>query len=341
MSTKSIQQYAGYQRIIIQENLEYFKSNNVKNQKTFAEEIALSLKHEPKVISPKYFYDNIGSELFDRICRLPEYYPYNCESSILKKIAKNLIPHLTSDVRLVELGSGSSTKTRLLINALLKSQEHVEYFPIDISDVLVQSAKKLCNDYKTLQVTGIIDTYENGLDFIEHYDDKPNLITFLGSSFGNFNEDDGNNFLKKIHDLMKSTDYFLVGLDMEKDSDVLFKAYNDTKGLTAKFNLNVLERINKELDADFKISKFAHKAYYNDSKGRIEMYLRSLSEQTVTIPKAGISIQLSENELIHTENSHKFTMSQIDSMFEEVGLDIVQIWFDTKKYFGLILAKKF
>ena len=341
MSTKSIQQYVGYQRITIQENLEYFKSNNVKNQKTFAEEIALSLKHEPKVISPKYFYDNIGSELFDRICRLPEYYPYNCESSILKKIAKNLIPHLTSDVRLVELGSGSSTKTRLLINALLKSQEHVEYFPIDISDVLVQSAKKLCNDYKTLQVTGIIDTYENGLDFIEHYDDKPNLITFLGSSFGNFNKDDGNNFLKKIHDLMKSTDYFLVGLDMEKDSDILFKAYNDTKGLTAKFNLNVLERINTELDADFKISKFAHKAYYNESKGRIEMYLRSLSDQTVTIPKADISIQLSENELIHTENSHKFTMSQIDSMFEEVGLDIVQIWFDTKKYFGLILAKKF
>jgi len=341
MSTKSIQQYVGYQRITIQENLEYFKSNNVKNQKTFAEEIALSLKHEPKVISPKYFYDNIGSELFDRICRLPEYYPYNCESSILKKIAKNLIPHLTSDVRLVELGSGSSTKTRLLINALLKNQEHVEYFPIDISDVLIESVKKIHNDYKTLQVTGIIDTYENGLDFIEHYDDKPNLITFLGSSFGNFNEDDGNNFLKKIHDLMKSTDYFLVGLDMEKDSDILFKAYNDTKGLTAKFNLNVLERINKELDADFKISKFAHKAYYNESKGRIEMYLRSLSDQTVTIPKAGISIQLSANELIHTENSHKFTMSQIDSMFEEVGLDIVQIWFDTKKYFGLILAKKF
>ena len=341
MSTKSIQQYVGYQRITIQENLEYFKSNNVKNQKTFAEEIALSLKHEPKVISPKYFYDNIGSELFDRICRLPEYYPYNCESSILKKIAKNLIPHLTSDVRLVELGSGSSTKTRLLINALLKSQEHVEYFPIDISDVLVQSAKKLCNDYKTLQVTGIIDTYENGLDFIEHYDDKPNLITFLGSSFGNFNEDDGNNFLKKIHDLMKSTDYFLIGLDMKKNNDILFKAYNDTKDLTAKFNLNVLERINRELGADFITSQFAHKAYYNESKGRIEMYLHSLSDQTVTIPKAGISIQLSENELIHTENSHKFTISQIDSMFEEVGLDIVQIWFDTKKYFGLILAKKF
>ena len=341
MSTKSIQKPIGYQRITIQENLEYFKSNNIKNQKTFAEEIALSLKHQPRAISPKYFYDNLGSELFDRICNLPEYYPYNCESSILKKIAKNLRPYLTSNVRLVELGSGSSTKTRLLIDALLKNQEHVEYFPIYISDVLIESAKKLCDDYKTLRVTGIIDTYENGLDFIEHYDDKPNLITFLGSSFGNFNEEDGNNFLKKIHDLMKPTDYFLIGLDMKKDNDILFRAYNDTKGLTAKFNLNVLERINKELGADFKISKFAHRAYYNESKGRIEMYLRALSDHTVTIPKADISIQLSENELIHTENSHKFTISQINSMFEEVGLDIVQIWFDTNKYFGLILTKKF
>jgi dimethylhistidine N-methyltransferase len=341
MSTKSVQKPMGYQRITIQENLEYFKSNNIKNQKTFAEEIALSLKCEPRSISPKYFYDNLGSKLFGKICKLPEYYPYNCESLILKKISKKLTPHLTSNVRLVELGSGSSTKTRLLIDALLKNQEHVEYFPIDISDVLIESAMNLCDDYKTLKVTGIIDTYENGLDFIEHYDDKPNLITFLGSSFGNFNEYDGVGFLKKIHDLMKSSDYFLIGLDMEKDSDVLFKAYNDTKDLTAKFNLNVLERINKELDADFKVSQFAHKAYYNESKRRIEMYLRSLSDQTVTIPKAGISIQLAENELIHTENSHKFTMSQIDSMFEEVGLDIVQIWFDTKKYFGLILAKKF
>ena len=341
MSTKSIQKSLNYQRFVIQDNLEYFKSNNIKNQKTFAEEISLSLKDVPRSISPKYFYDDLGSELFDKICQLPEYYPYNCESSILKSIKENLASHLTSYVRLVELGSGSSTKTRLLIYALFESQDHVEYFPIDISDVLIDSAKELCNDYENLNVTGIIDTYENGLDFIENYDKKPNLITFLGSSFGNFNKEDGNNFLKRIHDLIKPSDYFLLGLDLKKDNDILTKAYNDSKDLTAKFNLNVLERINKELDADFKISKFAHKAYYNESKGRIEMHLRSLSDQTVNIPKAGISIQLSENELIHTENSHKFTISQIDSMFDKVGLDIVQIWFDTRKYFGLILAKKF
>ena len=341
MSIKSIQKPIQYQKVTLEENLRYFKSNNTENQKTFVNEIASSLKNNPKSINPKYFYNDIGSKLFDKICNLPEYYPYQCESSILKKIATNLIPHLSNNVRLVELGSGSSTKTRLLINALFKNQERIEYFPIDISDVLIDSAKNLCIDYKNLKVTGIIDTYENGLDFIENYDDKPNLITFLGSSFGNFDEKDGDIFLRKIHNLMKSSDYFLLGLDMKKNHDVLFKAYNDTKGLTAKFNLNILERINKELDADFEISQFAHKASYNESKGRIEMYLRSLSDQTITIKKAGMTIQLSENELIHTENSHKFTMSQIDSIFEKVGLDIVQIWFDTKKYFCLVLTKKF
>ena len=341
MSTKSIQKTLGYQRFTLQDNLEYFKANHTKKQQTFAEDIAISLKNEFKSINPKYFYDDTGSKLFDKICQLPEYYPYNCEYSILKNIEKNLTPHFTDDIRLVELGSGLSTKTRLLINALFQFQECVEYFPIDISDVLITSAKELCLDYNNLSVTGIIDTYENGLDFIEHYDNKPNLITFLGSSFGNFSKEDGNDFLKRIHDLMKSSDYFLIGLDLKKDSDILFKAYNDTKGLTAKFNLNVLERINRELDADFNITKFAHQASYNESKGRVEMYIRSLSNQTVNIPKANISLKLSENELIHTENSHKFTISEIDIMFERIGLDIVQIWFDTNKYFGLILAKKF
>jgi len=341
MSTKYLQKTLDYQRISIQENLEYFKPNHIKKQKTFAEDIALSLKNESKYINPKYFYDDIGSRLFDGICQLPEYYPYKCESSILKNIAKNLTLHLIDDVRLVELGSGSSIKTRLLINALFQFQDSVEYFPIDISDILIPSALELSNDYKNLKITGIIDTYENGLDFIEHFDDKPNLITFLGSSFGNFSVKDGNAFLERIHDLMKSSDFFLIGLDLKKNNDVLLKAYNDTKGLTAKFNLNILERINRELGANFEISQFEHKALYNKSKGRIEMYLRSLVNQTVILPKSDLNLKFFENELIHTENSHKFTISEIDTMFRKIGLDVVQIWFDTKKYFGLILAKKF
>ncbi len=341
MSIKSIQKMIGYHRITLQNDLEYFKSNNMKNQKTFAEEISSSLKNQPKSINPKYFYDDLGSQLFDQICQLPEYYPYNCESSILRKIRHTLTSYFTNDVRLVELGSGSSSKTRLLIDALFQSQKYVEYFPIDISNVLIDSAKELCDDYKNLKITGIIDTYENGLNFIEDYDGKPNLITFLGSSFGNFNEEDGNHFLRRIHDLMKESDYFLIGLDLEKDINVLFNAYNDSKGITEKFNLNILQRINKELDANFDISQFAHQASYNKSKGRVEMYLRSLSDQVVNIPKANLSLKLSKNELIHTENSHKFTISEVYTLFQNIGLDVKHVWFDDKKYFGLILAKKF
>ncbi len=336
-----MQKIVEYERIMVQDNFEYFKSNNIKKQRTFAKDIKLSLDRESRFIDPKYFYDDYGSQLFDRICTLPEYYPYTCELSILKNIAKNPVPHLTNDVRLVELGSGSSSKTRLLIDALFRSQKQVEYFPIDISDVLIDSAKELCDGYNNLKVTGIIDTYENGLDFIKHYDEKSNLITFLGSSFGNFNKVNGSIFLKRIHDLMKSSDYFLIGLDLKKDSNVLFNAYNDKKGLTAQFNLNVLERINRELDGNFEISQFVHKAYFNESKGRIEMYLCSQSNQTVVIPKASLSLKLFKNELIHTENSYKFTISQIDTMFEKADLDIIQLWFDAKKYFVLILAKRF
>ena len=146
----------------------------------------------------------------------------------------------------MELGSGSSVKTRLLIDVLFKSQKHLQYFPIDISEILDQSAKSLCMDYENLKVTGVVDTYEKGLDFIEHYDDKPNLITFLGSSFGNLDHNEGMKFLQRINTLMKSDDLFLIGLDLKKDHEVLHNAYNDSQKTTAKFNLNVLKRINEE-----------------------------------------------------------------------------------------------
>jgi len=240
----------------------------------------------------------------------------------------------------VELGSGSSVKTRLLIDILFKSQPYLQYFPIDISEILDQSAKNLCMDYENLTITGVVDTFENGLDFIEHYDDKSNLITFLGSSFGNFNENEGMKFLQKINKLMKSDDLFLIGLDLKKDQQVLHNAYNDSQKITAKFNLNVLKRINDELGADFDLENFEHHAIYDEEKGRVEMYLRSLSDQSITIPKSDLSVNLSKNELIHTENSHKFSISQIDSLLKESNFEKLEIWVDSKKYYSLILAKK-
>jgi len=340
MTTESKQELLGYQSHSIQKNLKYFKPTKNSTTATFAEEIRNTLQHSKKSISPKFFYDESGSKLFDEICLLPEYYPYNAETEILDKIEQKLLPYLSEEFHLVELGSGSSVKTRLLIDVLLKSQKYLQYFPIDISEILDQSAKNLCKDYPNLSVTGVVDTFENGLDFIENYDDKPNLITFLGSSFGNFDKSNGITFLKKISSLMKSSDLFLIGLDLKKDQKILHNAYNDAQNTTAKFNLNVLKRINAELGANFDIEKFEHHAIYNEEKGRIEMYLRSLSEQSVSIPKSELSINLLKDELIHTENSHKFSVNQIESILQDTNLEKLEMWFDSRNYFALVLAKK-
>ena len=341
MNNESKQELLGYQSYLIQKNLKYFKPTKTSTTATFAEEIRDTLQHSKKSISPKFFYDENGSKIFDEICSLPEYYPYNAETEILEKIEQKLLPHLSEEFHLVELGSGSSVKTRLLIDVLFKSQKHLQYFPIDISEILDQSAKSLCMDYQNLTVTGVVDTFENGLDFIENYDDKPNLITFLGSSFGNFSKSEGILFLKKINALMKSNDLFLIGLDLKKERSILHDAYNDSESITAKFNLNVLKRINDELGGNFKLENFEHHAVYNEEKGRIEMYLRSLSEQSVTIQKSDLSLNLSKNELIHTENSHKFSIGEIESSLRDSNFEKLEILFDSRNYFALVLAKKF
>ena len=340
MNHESKQKLLGYQSHFIKKNLQYFKPTKNSTTATFAEEIHDTLKQSKKSINPKFFYDAYGSKIFDEICSLPEYYPYNAETEILEKIEQKLLPHLSEEFHLVELGSGSSVKTRLLIDVLFKSQKYLQYFPIDISEILDQSAKNLCMDYQNLTVTGVVDTFENGLDFIENYDDKPNLITFLGSSFGNFDKSEGISFLKKINTLMKSNDLFLMGLDLKKNTNILYNAYNDTQNTTAKFNLNVLKRINNELGGNFKLENFEHHAVYNEEKGRIEMYLRSLSEQSIKIPKSDLSLTLSKNELIHTENSHKFTINQIESSLKDSNFEKLEMWFDSKNYFTLVLAKK-
>ena len=194
--------------------------------------------------------------------------------------------------------------------------------------------------YDTLHITGIVDSYEGGLRFLNSYDDKKNLILFLGSSFGNFSCEDGHEFLKKINATMKSGDLFLIGLDLVKSKNVLEAAYNDSQNITADFNLNVLSRINDELDADFDLNNFSHYAVYNEEKQRIEMYLKSLVNQSVVISKSNFVLKLKKDELIHTEHSHKYTKSQISNLLENVGFDIKHMWSDENDYFSLTLAAK-
>ena len=340
MSLEIIQKELGYTKHVVSECVRYFKPTREKTQKTFAEELSSSFNQKQKSINPKFFYDKKGSYLFKKICTLPEYYISRTEAGLLKQLDKKLPQYLNGNFRLVELGSGSSTKTRILIDILEKSQKHTEYFPIDISNILTESCKELQNDYKNLHITGIIDDYEPALELIKNYDDMKNLIVFLGSSFGNYDSNIGLQFLQKINSLMKNDDLFLIGLDLVKDETVLEYAYNDSQGITAQFNLNVLSRINSELGANFDVNKFVHYSVYNKNQSRIEMYLRSLEKQIVNIPKADLVLEVKKDELIHTENSFKFTISQIKEMSAMSNFQIQDIWCDEKKYFGLILLSK-
>ena len=225
----TIQKNLDYKKYVVDSKLQYFKPHATQIEKTFAEEVSSSLNCDSKFISPKFFYDKKGSKLFEKICLIPEYYPTRTEVSILKQLQNELSTFLDDDFRLVELGSGSSVKTRLLLD-ILTSQKNPEYFPIDISEILTESSELLLHDYPNLTITGIIDTYEGGLEFLKTYDEKKNLIIFLGSSFGNFSPIDGYKFLEKVHATMKPGDLFLIGLDLVKEKEILESAYNDSPG---------------------------------------------------------------------------------------------------------------
>lgn len=298
------------------------------------------MNQSSKFINPKFFYDQKGSKLFEKICDLPEYYPTRTEISILKRLKDELPPYLNDSFRLVELGSGSSVKTRLILDVLNQIQEKIEYFPIDISEILTESSSELQQEYDDLFITGIIDSYEGGLEFLKNYDDTKNLIVFLGSSFGNFTPVNGKEFLKKINSTMKDGDLFLIGLDLVKSKTILEDAYNDSQGITAEFNLNVLSRLNDELNSNFNLNNFSHYALYNEHDQRIEMYLKSLEDQSVVISKSNLSIMLKKNELIHTEHSHKFKISQIKDLMHDTGFKIENIWLDENNYFALTLLSK-
>ena len=338
--SSTIQKNLDYKKYVVSSKLQYFKPHATKIQKTFAEEISSSLNRDSKFIDPKYFYDKKGSDLFEKICSLPEYYPTRTEISILKQLRDELPSYLDEDFRLVELGSGASVKTRLILDILVKLQDTIEYFPIDISEILTESSEQLLKDYDRLHITGLIDTYEDGLKFLKTFDDKKNLIIFLGSSFGNFSPNDGYKFLQKINSTMKHGDLFLIGLDLVKDKQILESAYDDSQGVTAEFNLNVLSRINDELDADFYLKNFSHYVIYNEEEQRIEMYLKSLVNQSVIVSKSNLLFNLEKDELILTEHSHKYKLSQISKLLHSTGFEIKHTWLDNNNHFSLTLASK-
>lgn len=304
----------------------------------FAADVKKGLSATPKTLPPIYFYDERGSELFERICALPEYYITRSEAEILQNSANEIAGYSSGDLSLVELGSGSAIKTRFLISALIEEQGELHYLPIDISSsALIQSAKELSEDYPELTISGCVADYETGLEMLSDLDEEQKMIAFLGSNIGNFEVEEAMQLLHRIREQLQPDDYFLIGTDMQKDVQVLEAAYNDRQGVTAQFNLNILRRMNRELGADFDMSRFSHLAFYNAEKSRIEMHIRSEAAQEVYIDELQESFSFAAGETIHTENSHKYSFEQIRAICDRIGFRLENFWQDREKNFSLNL----
>lgn len=297
-------------------------------------DIFTGLTADQKFIPCKYFYDERGSILFEEICRLPEYYQTRTELSILEETCEAIMEPF-EDGDLVELGSGANWKICRLIDAADTEGGNMRYVPVDVSEsALVAASEELISRYKKLKVLGIV------ADFIHHIgaipDDSSRLIIFFGSSIGNFDEVEGQIFLRNVADSMKPGDRFLIGLDMLKQKTVLEEAYNDSQGVTSEFNKNILHVINRELNADFDVSLFDHLAFFNVGKEQVEMHLVAKQETTVAIKDLDLSVTFEEGETVHTEICRKFTKESAVKMFSEAGL-VVEQWFtDPKRWFSLV-----
>lgn len=303
-----------------------------------------------KWINPMFFYDKNGSYLFDQICLQPEYYLTRIEIEILKRYSKDIASNLKcTSVSMIEFGSGSSLKTRIILEQLFYYGIRVMYFPIDISNTaLTSSVKRLSSEFKHMDIIGISSEYLKGLRKISSLIDasdripKKKIMFFMGSSIGNFEPTKTKAFLKSVRNYMQSNteDNLFISFDLDKNSHILELAYNDRAGLTSKFNLNLLNRINNELGGTFNISNFAHHSWYNKSKKRIEMYIVSKYDQKVLISNLGKTITLKRNERIHTENSYKYSKEQINHLAKNSGLVVENNYLDPNQWFDLVSLSK-
>jgi L-histidine Nalpha-methyltransferase len=324
-------------------NNERFIINN-----EFAKEFTKGLNDKQKHISPKFFYDKKGSRLFEEICMQPEYYLNRIESQILKNSVDEILKIIGGqEISVIELGNGNSLKTRILLGPFLAKLKIVSYFPIDVSlKMLKKSIRDLYREYANLQIYGICSDYVSGLvktnEFIKLKTKIPNkkFIIFLGSSIGNFDPKEAMNFLHSVARYVLKDDLVLIGIDLEKDKSILDRAYNDKKGITAKFNFNVLGRINRELNGEFNISNFEHKSFYNIRKHRIEMHLESKLDQQVRIGAIGKAFYFKKGETIHTENSYKYSLPRLNKLVKKAGLQVIRSFTDQNKQYALILLKK-
>lgn len=301
---------------------------------TMLEEVLQGLAMRPRRIAPKFFYDERGSRLFDAICELPEYYPTRTEMSILETCAEDVARLAGPDTTLIELGSGASRKVRLLLEALRPRR----YFGIDISrEFLRQSVQSLAEDYPWLEVHAACADFMQDLHVPVGAEEGKKLAFFPGSTIGNFEPKEALSFLQQVRRMVQPDGALLIGVDLKKDPKVLHAAYNDSAGITAQFNLNLLQRLCNELNAEINPQGFRHHAFYNAQRGRIEMHLISSCAQEMRVHRQHFHFESGES--IHTENSYKYTLEEFHAMARAAGLHPRQVWLDAARLFSVHYLK--
>ena len=297
----------------------------------FAHDVVAGLSARPKRLSPKYFYDELGSQLFEEITRLPEYYPTRCELAILEKHAAEMAKFIPADAALIEFGSGSTRKARMLLKA---APSIAAYVPVDISsEMLQQEAAELRRDYPRLTVLPVEADFTKPFRLPRGITMRPRVGFFPGSTIGNFEPHAAAAFLSHAATMLGADSTLIIGFDLVKDVSVLNAAYNDAAGVTARFNLNLLTRINRELGGNFDLDAFCHQAFYNTERRRIEMHLASRKRQKVRV--AGRSFEFRAGETIHTENSYKYTLESFGAMARGAGWTPGAAWTDPNGYFSV------
>ena len=308
-------------------------------ERSLAEDVLDGLTRPFKELPPKHFYDARGAELFDQICELPEYYPTRAERAILEQSAAELAA-LTGAEELVELGSGTAAKTRVLLDALYEAGTLKRYVPVDVTESMVRDcADTLTEEYPGLRVHGVIGDFERHLDRVPPAI-GPRIVAFLGGTVGNFQPGSRRRFLRSIADLLGPEDHLLMGTDLVKDPDVLEAAYDDAEGVTAEFNRNVLRVLNRELDADFNPEDFDHIALFDPQHEWIEMRLRARRRHTTLVRALDLSVHFDEGEEMRTEISAKFTPERLGADLSAAGLELVRWLTDPEELFALTLSKR-
>jgi len=306
-----------------------------------AAEVLNGLTAQPKTLSPWLFYDEAGSRLFEEITELPEYYVTRTERNILAQHADEMVSAAAGgrDLSIIELGAGTATKTGLLLNAAIGLQGSVTYYPIDVSATALEEARtRLEAELPEVTVEPIVADYTEGMrqNSAAHFGRR--LVLYIGSSIGNFSPADAVEVLRGVRAQLQPGDGLLLGTDMVKDPRLLLAAYDDAAGVTARFNMNMLERLNRELDANFNPQLFRHQARWNEQQSRIEMHLESLLSQRVSVSALDLQVRFKLGETIHTENSYKFTDQRVVGLLTRAGFKLRHKWSDEKGWFTVYLA---